>query len=85
MTGSGGDGLLLLWTRLGRALAPFGVPVGREVLALWRDQAVHGLGPLVAAGDGQRRAVEDLIAALRALAGAEDAQAGQDAAHAGER
>lgn len=64
------DPLLELWVRTGRALAPFGIPVGPEVLALWRDQARHGHGPLRAAENGHRQAVEDLIALLRLLTGA---------------
>lgn len=72
------DPLLELWLCARDALAPFGIGVGREVLALWRDQQVHGHGPLMrAALSGERRQVDELIAVLRKLVGAEDPQAGK--------
>jgi len=77
--GEQGDPLVDLWQRAGHALAPFGIPVGREVLALWRDQAAHGHGPIRAAQNGQMRAVEDLIALLRLLTGTRGAAADDDA------
>jgi len=66
-----------LWLRMRRVLGPFGIQAGPEVLALWRDQAVHGHGPLRAAENGDVQAVEELIALLRLLTGTGD-DAGQE-------
>jgi hypothetical protein len=76
--GNGGeqpDPLHELWLRTRRVLAPFGIAVGTEVLALWRDQAAHGHGPIRAAENRNVRAVEDLIALLRVLTGTGDSTA----------
>ena len=69
MTGNGSQPELLneLWLRMRRVLAPFGIRVDSEHLALWRDQIAHGYGPLRAAERGDPRVVEDLIALLRML------------------
>jgi hypothetical protein len=70
--GSDVDPLRELWARMRRVLAPFGVTVGPEVLALWRDSARHGHGPLIAAERGEVREVEELVALLRLLTGTQD-------------
>ena len=75
MTGNGelaGEPLHELWLRMRRVLAPFGIRVDSEHLALWRDQAAHGQGPLRAAERGDPRAVEELVALLRTLTGTQD-------------
>jgi hypothetical protein len=74
VTGAGGeqDPLRELWMRMRRVLAPFGIRVDSEHLALWRDQAAHGHGPLIAAGRGEAAAVEELVALLRLLTGTHD-------------
>lgn len=78
MTGDGGElePLRELWLRMRRVLGPFGVQVGPEVLALWRDQAAHGQGPLRAAERGDARAVDDLVALLRLLTDTQGAEVG---------
>lgn len=64
------DPLFELWKRTRDALAPFGIQVGREVLALWLDQQNHAHGPLMrAALSSDRRRVDELIDALRELVG----------------
>ncbi len=75
------DPLLELWLRARDALAPFGIQVGREVLALWRDQQNHGHGPLMrAALIGERRQVDEVIALLQELVGVDE----QDGAPVGQ-
>jgi hypothetical protein len=66
------DPLRELWMRVRRVLGPFGIPVGPEVLALWRDQVRHGHGPLIAAERGDAREVEELVTLLRTLTGTQD-------------
>jgi hypothetical protein len=82
VTGNGveQDPLRELWMRMRRVLAPYGIRVDSEHLALWRDQAAHGHGPLIAAERGGVRAVEELVALLRTLTGAQDAAAVDDGA-----
>jgi len=63
------DPLLGLWASLGRALAPFAVPVGPEVLALWRDQWGNGAGVFWAAERGDTAPIDEVIAILRELRG----------------
>lgn len=78
MTGVNGgeqvEPLRELWARTRTVLAPFGITVGPEVLALWRDQARHGHGPVRAAENGDARQVEDLIGLLRLLTGTGEPQ-----------
>lgn len=72
------DPLHELWLRMRRVLAPWGVRVDREHLDLWRDQAVHGQGPIRAAENGRAQGVDELIALLRLLTGTEGAQVRED-------
>lgn len=69
MAGDGEDPLLDLWSRLRRALAPFGVAVTPDALELWREQWARGSGPLWAAERGDTEAIDRLIAALHELRG----------------
>jgi len=66
---TGEDPLLDLWTGLRRALGPFGVPVERDALELWREQWARGSGPFWAAERGDTGAIDAVIAALRELRG----------------
>ena len=85
MAGAGqSDPLRELWLRTRGVLAPFGIQVDGEHLALWRDQAKHGQGPLRWAERGQREAVEELVALLRLFTETRDAQAGKGDVHAGD-
>jgi hypothetical protein len=74
VTGAGSevDPLRELWARMRRVLAPYGIRVDSEHLALWRDQVRHGHGPLIAAERGEVREVEELVALLRLLTGTQD-------------
>ncbi len=67
-----------LWLRTRRVLSPFGIAVGPEVLALWRDQSRHRQGPIRAAERGDTQAVDELVAMLQLLTETQDTAVGSE-------
>lgn len=62
--GDGADPLVEVWQAWRLALAPLGIRLGPDTLALWRDLQGHGAAPFTGSGEFRPEVTRRLVEAV---------------------